>query len=321
MQNLYQGGVITVHAIETINLSKTYKSGKKKLDALMNLNLQVDEGDVFGFIGPNGAGKTTTIKTLIGLITATSGEALLFGEPAGTVKSKSRIGYLSEIAYYYNFMEAENLLHYYGALRGISREERKKQIKENLEIVGLQDRTRTKLKEFSKGMLQRFGIALALIGNPPLLILDEPTSGLDPIGQKEVKDVILRLKSRGITIFFSSHHLTEVERICDRIGIIHRGTMLECGPVSQFLQQDKGLFTIRCIIDNASLIEKLREKAMSIEKDSADDKITRISCMENELSSLIGNIIQGEGKILGVVSGPGDLEEIFFHVIKKGELL
>lgn len=308
-----------MYAIETINLSKTYKSGKKTLDALINLNLQVDDGHVFGFIGPNGAGKTTTIKTLIGLITATSGEALLFGEPAGTVKAKSKIGYLSEIAYYYNFMEAENLLHYYGALRGISREERKKRIKENLEIVGLYDRARTKLKEFSKGMLQRFGIALALIGNPQLLILDEPTSGLDPIGQKEVKDVILRLKSRGITIFFSSHHLTEVERICDRLGIIHRGAMLECGPVSQFLQQDKGLFTIRSAVDSPDLLEKLKEKALSVEKDAVDDKITRISCMENELSSMIAVIIQGGGKILEVVSGPGDLEEIFFHVIKKGE--
>jgi len=274
---------------------------------------------VFGFIGPNGAGKTTTIKTLIGLITATSGDALLFGEPSGTVKAKSKIGYLSEIAYYYNFMEAENLLHYYGALRGISREERKKRIKENLEIVGLGDRTRTKLKEFSKGMLQRFGIALAMIGNPPLLILDEPTSGLDPIGQKEVKDVILRLKSRGITIFFSSHHLTEVERICDRLGIINRGTMLECGPVSQFLQQDKGIFAIRAILEEQGLIEKIREKAISVEKDSADDKITRISVLESGLSAVISELIQGGGKILEVVSGPGDLEEIFFNAIKKGE--
>jgi ABC-2 type transport system ATP-binding protein len=274
---------------------------------------------VFGFIGPNGAGKTTTIKTLIGLITATSGDALLFGEPAGTVKAKSKIGYLSEIAYYYNFMEAENLLHYYGALRGISREERKKRIKENLEIVGLDDRARTKLKEFSKGMLQRFGIALAMIGNPPLLILDEPTSGLDPIGQKEVKDVILRLKSRGITIFFSSHHLTEVERICDRLGIISRGTMLECGPVSQFLQQDKGIFTIRAVLEEQGLIEKIREKAISVEKDSADDKITRISVPEGGLSSVVSDLIQGGGRILEVVSGPGDLEEIFFNAIKKGE--
>jgi len=308
-----------LYAIETINLSKTYRSGKKVLDALVNLNLQVDDGHVFGFIGPNGAGKTTTIKTLIGLISASSGEALLFGEPAGTVKAKSRIGYLSEIAYYYNFMEAENLLHYYGSLRGISREDRKKRIKENLDIVGLYDRARTKLKEFSKGMLQRFGIALALIGNPQLLILDEPTSGLDPIGQKEVKDVILRLKSRGITIFFSSHHLTEVERICDRMGIIHKGTMLECGPVSQFLQQDKGLFTIRSVIDSSELLEKLRGKALAVEKDTFDEKITRISCMENELSSMTAAIIQGEGKILEIVSGPGDLEEIFFQVIKKGE--
>jgi len=254
----------------------------------------------------------------MGLISATAGEARIFGETAATVSSKGKIGYLSEIAYYYNFMEAENLLHFYGALRGIPRKERAARIKENLEVVGLGDRGRAKLREYSKGMLQRFGIALALIGNPSLLILDEPTSGLDPIGQKEVKDVIVRLKTRGISIFFSSHQLTEVERICDRIGIIHRGTMLDSGPLSHFLQQDRGIYTIRCAVDG-SLAEQLSTLSSSIVPDPMDFQLTRITVDEKNLSRAVDSILAGNGKIVELASGPGDLEEIFVEIIRKGE--
>jgi ABC-2 type transport system ATP-binding protein len=312
------GGELTAYAIETLDLSKTYKSGKKRLDALKNLSLQVEDGYVFGFIGPNGAGKTTTIKSLMGLIRPSSGEARIFGEPIGTVASKNKIGYLSEIAYYYNFMEAENLLHFYGALRAIPREERSRRINENLELVGLADRKKTRLKEYSKGMLQRFGIALALIGDPPLLLLDEPTSGLDPIGQKEMKDIIIRLKSRGKSIFFSSHQLTEVERICDRIGIIHQGRMLECGPLDHFLQQDTGIYSLRVSIsEDAS--KELESRSVSVRKDSNDEKIMRITCQERDLPELIGLLQRKEGKLLEIIAGPGDLEELFVEIIRKGE--
>jgi ABC-2 type transport system ATP-binding protein len=312
------GGDFTAYAIETIGLSKTYHSGTKRLDALKSLDLQIDDGYVFGFIGPNGAGKTTTIKSLMGLIKPTGGEARIFGLPIGTVESKNKIGYLSEVAYYYNFMEAENLLHFYGALRAIPREERSRRINENLEIVGLADRKKTRLKEYSKGMLQRFGIALALIGDPPLLLLDEPTSGLDPIGQKEMKDIIISLKSRGKSIFFSSHQLTEVERICDRIGIIHQGRMLESGPLDHFLQHDTGIYTLRCMVtDDAA--KELESRSVNIRKDENDDKMTRITANEKDLPELIGLIQNRGGKLLEVIAGPGDLEELFVQIIRKGE--
>lgn len=311
-----QGVSGTSFAIETANLSKTYKSGKKTLNALKDLNLNVEEGQVFGFIGPNGAGKTTTIKILIGLIKATKGEARIFNEKAGSVASKSKIGYLSEMAYYYNFMEAENLLHFYGSLRSIPREEREKSIRDNLEIVGLYERRKTRLKEYSKGMLQRFGIALAFIGSPPLLILDEPTSGLDPIGQKEVKDIILHLKERGITIFLSSHQLTEVEKICDQIGIIHQGTMIQCGPLTDFLQQEKGIYTLRFTTENQELIEIMTKTGAKIIK--KEDQTITSTVEEKNLLESIQIILQKGGKLMEAFPGPGNLEEIFFETIMKG---
>ena len=199
---------------------------KEPIRALQGLNLKVAKGDIFGFIGPNGAGKTTAIKVLVGLIMPTSGKAVIFGEPAGSLEARRQFGYLSEISYYYPFMAAGELLDYYGRLFELDEKTRRSRIDLVLEEVGLLKWKDQRLSDFSKGMQQRFGIAQALISDPPLLILDEPTSGLDPIGQKEVKDIILRLKEKGYTIFFSSHKLTEVENICDHIGIINRGRML-----------------------------------------------------------------------------------------------
>ncbi|MDQ7823411.1 MAG: ABC transporter ATP-binding protein [Candidatus Eremiobacteraeota bacterium] len=303
-------------AIETHGLSKIYRSGKKKLSALKELDLHVEEGHVFGFIGPNGAGKTTTIKVLMGLISPTSGEASIFEEPIATVASKEKIGYLSEIAYYYSFMEAENLLHFYGALRGIGREKRRQRIKEYLELVGLAQRGRTRLREYSKGMLQRFGIALALIGDPPLLILDEPTSGLDPIGRKEVKDVIMRLKARGITIFLSSHHLSEVERICDMIGIIHRGTMLQCAPLSHFLEQGRKVYTIRYTGGEPAFEEALASRKITVEK--TENHTKKMVVEEKDVPELLKLLLERGGQLVEVIPGPGSLEEIFFDIITKG---
>jgi ABC-2 type transport system ATP-binding protein len=229
-----------MQAILTKNLKKVYLPrsihGKKPILALDNLNLEVESGEIYGFIGPNGAGKTTAIKILIGLLPPNGGEAFIFGGKAGSLKARGQLGYLSEISYYYPFMEAGELLDYYGQLFGMEKKLRRRRIDEVISQVNLKAWKNQRISDFSKGMLQRFGIAQALISKPPLLILDEPTSGLDPIGQKEIKEIILNLKSEGLTIFFSSHKLTEVETICDKIGIIHQGKMLLVDELAHLLK-------------------------------------------------------------------------------------
>lgn len=224
-------------SIETRELRKVYPAGKRgEVIALHGLDLDVREGHVFGCIGPNGAGKTSLIKILSGLAWPTRGEARIFGHLAGSMAAQSLLGYLPEVASYHDFMSVEELLMTHAALAGLARAARRKACDDALEAVSLTHRRASRIRELSKGMQQRFGIAQALVGTPRLLILDEPTSGLDPMAQKEVKDVILQLRGRGITIFFSSHKLTEVEHVCDLIGILHQGRLLRCGSIDALLE-------------------------------------------------------------------------------------
>ncbi len=304
------------YAIEAIELSKSYKSDGKKIIALDKLNLTVKEGSIYGFIGPNGAGKTTTIKMFMGMVMPTSGDIKILGNEAGSVAAKNGIGYLSEIAYYYNFMEAETLLKYYGLLRGIPGKELKIRIPENLKLVGLEERGRQKLKGYSKGMLQRFGIALALLGNPKLLILDEPTSGLDPIGRKEVKDIVRVLKSKGITIFLSSHHLSEVETICDEIGVIHKGKMLTSKTLAEFLDYDKDIYTIRFSDNEGKVAGLLNDKGIKFKKE--EDQIMRTTNNRKDFSSIFELITDNGGIVVEAMPGHGSLEEKFFELVTKG---
>lgn len=223
-------------AVEVRAVRKIYKPGQRgEIVALQGLDLEVRRGDVFGFIGPNGAGKTTTIKILTGLSWPSSGVARIFGRVAGSVEARLRLGYLPEVASYHEFMAVAELLRLHALLAGLPSAQIRAACDEALSAVRLTDRAGSRIRELSKGMQQRFGIAQALVARPDLLILDEPTSGLDPLSQKEVKDIILELKSRGITIFFSSHKLTEVEHICDVIGILHRGRLLRCCPLDDLL--------------------------------------------------------------------------------------
>ena len=252
--------------IEAEHLSKTYKTEGKKLVALDDLNLKIEKGQIFGFIGPNGAGKTTSIKLFLGLIHPTSGTVRVMGKPAGSPEAMEKIGYLSEIAYYYKFLEAKTLLKYYASLKMLSKEEAEKRIDSNLKLVGLYDRRNDKLKGYSKGMLQRFGIALSLLGNPELLILDEPTSGLDPIGRKEVKDIIKRPKSQGITIFLSSHNLSEVKKLCDSKKKKNKNKMVSKKKISDFLKYDKNVYTMTIQDKNKKVENILKEKNIKKKK-------------------------------------------------------
>lgn len=223
--------------VEARNLSKIYRDfwGRKKVDALKSLSLTVQRGEIFGLLGPNGSGKTTTIKLLLGLLFPSSGEALVLGRPATDVAKNERIGYLPEESYLYKFLSADETLDFYGRLFSISGAERRRRADQLIEMVGLKHARRRILKEYSKGMTRRIGLAQALINDPELILLDEPTSGLDPIGTREIKDLILQLREQGKTIILCSHLLADVQDVCDRIAILHQGELKELGRVSDLL--------------------------------------------------------------------------------------
>ena len=224
--------------IETRNLSKTYRDfwGRSKKAALKSLDLEVRRGEIFGLLGPNGSGKTTTLKLLLGLIFPTTGQALMFGRDATDVSKNERIGYLPEESYLYKFLDAEETLDFYGRLFNMSPQERKKRTAALIEMVGLTRDRKRQLKEYSKGMTRRIGVAQALINDPELVLLDEPTSGLDPIGTREMKDLIIDLKERGKTVVLCSHLLADVEDVCDRIAVLHQGELKELGRVGDLLR-------------------------------------------------------------------------------------
>ena len=227
--------------IQIRNLSKVYRDfwGRAKVKALKSLSLDVKKGEVFGLLGPNGSGKTTTLKLLLGLLFPTEGEIQILGKSAADVKKNERIGYLPEESYLYRFLNAEETLDFYGRLFKMSGKERRKRSDELIEMVGLKAARKRQLKEYSKGMTRRIGLAQALINNPDLVLLDEPTSGLDPIGTSEMKELIIRLKDQGKTVVMCSHLLADVQDVCDRIAILFQGELKTLGNVNELLQSRK----------------------------------------------------------------------------------
>jgi ABC-2 type transport system ATP-binding protein len=226
-------------ALETTHLTKVYRDfwGRDKVRALDDLNLTINRGEVFGLLGPNGSGKSTTIKLLLGLIFPTYGAARILGHPVGSTTINEKIGFLPEESYLYRFLNGEETLFFYGRLFKIPRRELKRRVPELLDIVGLDQKSRKrKLREYSKGMARRIGLAQALINNPDMILLDEPTTGLDPIGTREMKDLILSLKDQGKTVLLCSHLLADVQDVCDRITILFRGKMQTLGDVKDLLQ-------------------------------------------------------------------------------------
>jgi ABC-2 type transport system ATP-binding protein len=224
--------------VETRKLTKIYRDfwGRQKKVALRALNIEVRKGEIFGLLGPNGSGKTTTIKLLLGLLFPTEGEAFVFGQPAADVRKNEKIGYLPEESYLYRFLNAEETLDFYGRLFDLSPAKRNSRAAELIEKVGLKNDRKRVLREYSKGMRQRIGLAQALINDPDLVILDEPTSGLDPSGARWMKDVISDLRSSGKTVIMCSHRLEDVQDICDRIAILSDGELQAYGEVAALLQ-------------------------------------------------------------------------------------
>ena len=225
-------------AIRTEALTKSYTVGfwrPRPYLALDGLTMQVGAGEVFGFLGPNGAGKTTTLKLLMQLIYPTSGRAEILGKPVGDVGVKRRIGYLPEQPYFYDYLTAEELLRYFASIFGYAPAERRRRAAALLDEVGIGAERRLQLRKFSKGMLQRVGIAQALVNDPEVVFFDEPMSGLDPLGRREIRQLILRLRERGCTVFFSSHVLADAEALCSRVAIVARGRLVASGALSDIL--------------------------------------------------------------------------------------
>jgi ABC-2 type transport system ATP-binding protein len=234
-------------AIEILGLEKTYTVGfwrKRLKQALQPLHLSVEEGEIFGFLGPNGAGKTTTLKLLMGLVFPTSGTARILGMDFNDPRVKAQIGFLPEQPYFYDYLTARELLEYYGRLSGMAAGDRSRRVAEMLDRVGLNDAGGVQLRKFSKGMLQRVGIAQAILHGPNVVFLDEPMSGLDPMGRREVRDLIAQLKKEGKTIFFSTHILSDAEALCDRVAIIHLGELRRVGAVEDLTASVQGKIEI-----------------------------------------------------------------------------
>ena len=274
--------------VETKNLTKIYRDfwGRQKVRALKALDLQIHKGEIFGLLGPNGSGKTTTIKLLLGLLFPTSGEISILGKTASDVGKNEKIGYLPEESYLYRFLNAEETLDFYGRLFKMSGPVRRQRVSQLINMVGLESAKKRQLREYSKGMTRRIGLAQALINDPDLILLDEPTSGLDPIGTKNMKDLILELREQGKTIIMSSHLLADVQDVCDRVGILYQGELKELGRVSDLLQ-----VSTQTEIRAENLSEDARKK---IEQIIADDgaKLNFCGHPTTTLEDLFLNIIK-----------------------------
>lgn len=225
--------------LEVTQVDQFYRSGfwLKRVQVLHGVSLAVPSGSIFGFLGANGAGKTSLIQLIVGLRKPSGGSVRVGGADATSAAARARMGYLPERPYFHEHLTGEGLLHYFGALSGMKRTQVRDRIPEVLAAVGMSEAGKTELRKYSKGMLQRIGIAQAILHDPEFLVLDEPMSGLDPLGRKEMRELILKLASEGRTIFFSSHVIPDVEAICDQVALIQKGRILGCGPIGKFLAQ------------------------------------------------------------------------------------
>jgi ABC-2 type transport system ATP-binding protein len=302
-------------AIETQNLTKEYPHGflhLKRKTSLENLTMQVEDGEVFGFLGPNGAGKSTTIKLLMGIIFPTAGSAQILGKPVSDVSMHQDIGYLPEQPYFYDYLTAAEVLDYFARFHGFRAAERKERVQKMLRKVGLETAGKIQLRKFSKGMLQRVGLAQAIVHDPKLLILDEPMSGLDPVGRREVRDIILELKNAGKTILFSTHILSDAETLCDRVGVIAGGQLRGVGaPGSIVGVKSLGMEITFELTGSGAQIEKVRAKAT---KSGAN---YRMSVSEAELYAALEELRGASATIISVTQIKPTLEDFFMELVGK----
>lgn len=303
--------------VETKNLSQDYLTGfwrKRPVRALDDLNLQVEAGEVFGLLGPNGAGKTTTFKILMGLIRPTSGSARILDSAIDDVKMRQRIGYLPEQPYFYDYLTAREFLVYCGVLCDLPKGKAEQRSGELLVQVGLADSADKQLRKFSKGMLQRVGLAQALVNDPDVLFLDEPMSGLDPLGRREVRDLIVSLRAHGKTVFFSSHILTDVEAMCDRVAILNKGRLIESGKLSEILKTRSNEIEVVVSGVGEKGLGQLKEFAANV---TATPEGARVRMKDDrDLAGLLELIHSANGRIVSVNPVRESLEDLFVREVK-----
>ena len=303
-----------MRALEIKNLEKTFLSNFliHKFDILKGINLSAEKGEIYGFLGPNGAGKTTTIKCVLGLIKPDKGEISILGNKGGTTASRKSLGFLPEHPYFYDYLNAEELIKFSGRLFNIPRKKLDARTKELIQLVGLKNKNNLKLKKFSKGMVQRVGLAQALVHDPDFLILDEPFSGLDPIGRKELRDIIISLKEQGKTIFFSSHILQDMELMVDKVGIILDGKIIKEGKLNQLISHS---VKYNEIVFTGIDINKLTGDAVDFQE-SDGHFILKASNTEDS-NRHIEYIVRNNGKIISVSPVKMTLEDIFLKEINR----
>ena len=303
--------------VQTEQLSKIFRVGfwGKRVTAVDGLNLEVRPGEVFGFLGPNGAGKTTTLKILMGLIYPTSGQAWLFGRDLGDPQTKARLGFLPESPYFYDYLTSREFLGFYGHLFGLWGAVLYKRIDELLELVGMTHAKDLQLRKFSKGMLQRVGVAQALINDPELVVLDEPMSGLDPIGRKEVRDLILRLKDSGKTVLFSSHILHDAEVLCDRVAMILKGRLVACGRVTDLLDQGAShqveLVVDRLTPEGLDHLRPLTDKVVM-----QGDLMLVVLKSQQQVGGALEIIRAAKARLVSLTPQKGSLEDLFIREVE-----
>jgi ABC-2 type transport system ATP-binding protein len=305
-------------AIETTGLTKVYSSSfsKRKVEALSGLNLSIPEGSIFGFLGPNGAGKTTLVKLLLGIIFPTSGSARILGGEINDYKVKSKIGYLPENHKYPAYLTGGEVLQFFGKLSGLDGLDLDKKIDEKLELVQMTKWKKTKVKNYSKGMMQRLGLAQAMLNDPELIYLDEPTDGVDPIGRKEIRDILIELKNNHKTIFLNSHLLSEVEMITDRVGILNKGKLLREGTVKE-LTENKDEYKISIEGSIESLPDDVKRDANFT---NIGGGYYSFKVADTQDLNRILDLLRNNGVIIKeMVQQKNSLEEMFISLIKEAE--
>lgn len=305
------------HVVQIEYLTKVFSVGfwGRRVTAVDQLSLDVRRGEVFGFLGPNGAGKTTTLKMLMGLIYPTSGQARIFGHAVGDPAAKAKLGFLPESPYFYDYLTSQEFLSFYGHLFGLWGVALDKRVDELLDLVGMTHARDLQLRKFSKGMLQRVGIAQALINDPELVVLDEPMSGLDPIGRKEVRDLIFRLKESGKTVMFSSHILHDAELLCDRVAMIMKGRLVACGPVTELIEQG-ATHRVEVVVD------QLTPEGLEHLRPLSDKVVTQGGCVmvvlrsSQQVDNALDVIKAFKARLVSLTPHKSSLEELFIREAK-----